>query len=196
MARPNRAIPNSSFSSFESRRSASAARFAVSGMNPQAVRIYLVAAMAANRVIGNGPDIPWKIPGEQKIFRGLTEGKVVVMGRKTFESIGMPLPNRHTVVISRQPNYRVAGCTVVSSISDAIAFAAGRGDELYVAGGAEIYALAIPYAHRVFLSELHQNFDGDAFFPRLRETEFEVVSSETIQASIPYTHSVYERRNG
>lgn len=152
--------------------------------------------MGANRVIGNGPDIPWKIPGEQKIFRRLTEGKVVVMGRRTFESIGTPLPNRHTVVISRQPNYRAAGCTVVSSFSDAISVAAERGDELYVAGGAEIYAMAIPYAHRVFLSEVHRRFDGDAFFPILKETEFEIVSSETIQASIPYTRSVYERRNG
>ncbi|WP_432612946.1 dihydrofolate reductase [Escherichia coli] len=77
-------------------------------MNSESVRIYLVAAMGANRVIGNGPNIPWKIPGEQKIFRRLTEGKVVVMGRKTFESIGKPLPNRHTLVISRQANGTVA----------------------------------------------------------------------------------------
>nr|AMP56822.1 DHFR_1 [uncultured bacterium]AMP56976.1 DHFR_1 [uncultured bacterium] len=165
-------------------------------MSQQAVRIYLVAAMGANRVIGNGPDIPWKIPGEQKIFRRLTEGKVVVMGRRTFESIGKPLPNRHTIVISRQTSYRAAGCTVVSNLSQAIAFAAERGNELYVAGGAEIYALAMPHAHCVFLSEVHQTFDGDAFFPRLDQTEFEVVSSEAVQASIPYTHSVYVRRNG
>lgn len=86
-------------------------------MNSESVRIYLVAAMGANRVIGNGPNIPWKIPGEQKIFRRLTEGKVVVMGRKTFESIGKPLPNRHTLVISRQANYRATGCVVVSTLS-------------------------------------------------------------------------------
>ncbi|MBN8765320.1 MAG: dihydrofolate reductase [Thiobacillus sp.] len=165
-------------------------------MSQQAVRIYLVAAMGANRVVGNGPDIPWKIPGEQKIFRRLTEGKVVAMGRKTFESIGKPLPNRHTVVISRQANYCARGCSVASNLSQAISFAAERGSDLYVAGGAEIYALAMPHAHGVFLSEIHQAFDGDAFFPRLDETEFEVISSETIQASIPYTHYVYMRRNG
>ncbi len=160
------------------------------------MRIYLVAAMGANRVIGNGPNIPWRIPGEQKIFRRLTEGKVVAMGRKTFESIGKPLPNRHTVVISRQANYRAIGCAVVSTLSHAIAFAADRGNELYVAGGAEIYALALPHVHGVFLSEVHQTFEGDAFFPELKEVEFEVVSTETVQATIPYTHTVYARRNG
>ncbi|EAA3617501.1 dihydrofolate reductase, partial [Klebsiella pneumoniae] len=140
--------------------------------------------------------IPWKIPGEQKIFRRLTEGKVVVMGRKTFESIGKPLPNRHTLVISRQANYRATGCVVVSTLSHAIALASELGNELYVAGGAEIYTLALPHAHGVFLSEVHQTFEGDAFFPMLNETEFELVSTETIQAVIPYTHSVYARRNG
>lgn len=157
-------------------------------MNSESVRIYLVAAMGANRVIGNGPNIPWKIPGEQKIFRRLTEGKVVVMGRKTFESIGKPLPNRHTLVISRQANYRATGCVVVSTLSHAIALASELGNELYVAGGAEIYTLALPHAHGVFLSEVHQTFEGDAFFPMLNETEFELVSTETIQAVIPYTH--------
>jgi dihydrofolate reductase (trimethoprim resistance protein) len=165
-------------------------------MSPESVRIYLVAAMGANRVIGNGPDIPWKIPGEQKIFRRLTEGKVVVMGRKTFESIGKPLPNRHTVVLSRQASYSAAGCAVVSTLSRAIAIAAEHSKELYVAGGAEIYALALPHAKGVFLSEIHQTFEGDAFFPVLSATEFEVVSTETVQATIPYTHSVYARRNG
>ena len=151
-------------------------------MNSESVRIYLVAAMGANRVIGNGPNIPWKIPGEQKIFRRLTEGKVVVMGRKTFESIGKPLPNRHTLVISRQTNYRATGCVVVSTLSHAIALASELGNELYVAGGAEIYTLALPHAHGVFLSEVHQTFEGDAFFPMLNETEFELVSTETISS--------------
>jgi dihydrofolate reductase (trimethoprim resistance protein) len=165
-------------------------------MSPESVRIYLVAAMGANRVIGNGPDIPWKIPGEQKIFRRLTEGKVVVMGRKTFESIGKPLPNRHTLVISRQASYRAAGCAVVSTLSQAIAMAAEHGNELYVAGGPEVNALALPHAHGVFLTEVQQTFEGDAFFPMLNEAEFELVSTETVQATIPYKHSIYARRNG
>jgi dihydrofolate reductase (trimethoprim resistance protein) len=161
----------------------------------QQVRIYLVAAMGTNHVIGNGPDIPWKIPGEQKLFRALTEGKVVAMGRKTFEAIGKSLPNRHNVVISRNRDYQAVGCTVVPDLSQAIAFAADHGNELYIAGGAEIYALALPHAHQVFLSEVHQSFDGDAFFPMLDEAEFEVISSETVHASIPYTYSIFARRN-
>nr|WP_063844334.1 trimethoprim-resistant dihydrofolate reductase DfrA13 [Escherichia coli]Q59408.1 RecName: Full=Dihydrofolate reductase type A13; AltName: Full=Dihydrofolate reductase type XIII; Short=DHFRXIII [Escherichia coli]CAA90683.1 dihydrofolate reductase [Escherichia coli] len=165
-------------------------------MNPESVRIYLVAAMGANRVIGNGPDIPWKIPGEQKIFRRLTESKVVVMGRKTFESIGKPLPNRHTVVLSRQAGYSAPGCAVVSTLSHVSPSTAEHGKELYVARGAEVYALALPHANGVFLSEVHQTFEGDAFFPVLNAAEFEVVSSETIQGTITYTHSVYARRNG
>ncbi|MET6897751.1 dihydrofolate reductase [Klebsiella pneumoniae] len=106
------------------------------------------------------------------------------------------LANRHTLVISRQANYRATGCVVVSTLSHAIALASELGNELYVAGGAEIYTLALPHAHGVFLSEVHQTFEGDAFFPMLNETEFELVSTETIQAVIPYTHSVYARRNG
>jgi dihydrofolate reductase (trimethoprim resistance protein) len=146
-------------------------------------------------VIGNGPDIPWKIPGEQKIFRALTESHIVAMGRKTFESIGKPLPNRHTVVISRQERYQATGCTVANSLEQAITVATGLGKDLYVAGGAEIYALAMPLAHGVYLSEVHQTFDGDAFFPELDETKFELVSSGRVNASIPYTHSVYLRRD-
>nr|WP_281516163.1 dihydrofolate reductase [Escherichia coli] len=95
-----------------------------------------------------------------------------------------------------QANYRATGCVVVSTLSHAIALASELGNELYVAGGAEIYTLALPHAHGVFLSEVHQTFEGDAFFPMLNETEFELVSTETIQAVIPYTHSVYARRNG
>lgn len=163
-------------------------------MNQQSVRISLVAAMGANRVIGNGPDIPWKISGEQKIFRRLTEGKVLAMGRKTFESIGKPLPNRHTVVISRQESYQAAGCTVATSLEQAIAVAAERGNELYIAGGAEIYAIAMPFAHGIYLTEVHQAFNGDAFFPPLDEAVYRLVSSEKVQASIAYTHSVYVRR--
>ncbi|MGK6764624.1 dihydrofolate reductase [Pseudomonas aeruginosa] len=133
----------------------------------------------------------------KKIFRRLyTEEKSLSWGRKTFESIGKPLPNRHTLVISRQANYRATGCVVVSTLSHAIALASELGNELYVAGGAEIYTLALPHAHGVFLSEVHQTFEGDAFFPMLNETEFELVSTETIQAVIPYTLPFMRVRNG
>lgn len=162
-------------------------------MNKQQHRVYLVAAMASNRVIGNGPDIPWRIPGEQKIFKQLTEGKVVAMGRKTFESIGKPLPKRHIVVISRDPGYQAPGCSVVASLEQAMQIAIEQGSDLYVAGGAQIYALALPYADGVHLSEIQQAFAGDAFFPALDPQQFQRISCESIEASIPYTYSVFQR---
>jgi len=157
------------------------------------LQLSLVAAMGSNRVIGNGPDIPWKIPGEQKIFRRLTEGKTIVMGRKTFDSIGKPLPNRTTIIVTRNPGYVIAGCLVAHSLDEAIAMASKLGPELLIAGGAEIYAQALPRADRLYLTEIHQAFDGDAFFPAFSAAEFNQVSTEEIEASIPYAFSVYER---
>lgn len=159
---------------------------------PNGARISLVAAMAENRVIGNGPRIPWRIPGEQKIFRRLTEGHVIAMGRKTFESIGRALPNRETVVITRQHGYVAPGCTVVATFDEAVEFAGRRGRELFVAGGAEIYALAIARADRIHLTEIHRAFEGDARFPEIGGT-FSLVQAEEVPAEIPYAFKVYER---
>jgi dihydrofolate reductase (trimethoprim resistance protein) len=159
---------------------------------PGDVRISLVAAMASNRVIGDGPNIPWRIPGEQKIFRRLTEGGVVAMGRKTFESIGRALPNRQTVVISRQHGYSAPGCTVVGTFEEAIEFARHRGGELFVAGGAEIYARAMAHADRIYLTEIHREFAGDALFPKI-DASFALVEAEHVPAEIPYTVKVYQR---
>lgn len=157
------------------------------------LHIALVAAIGANRVIGNGPDIPWKIPGEQKIFRRLTEGKILVMGRKTFESIGRPLPNRTSIIVSRQENYQAQGCMVAKSLEEALSIAGRMSDELFVAGGAEIYRLALPMADRVYLTEIQRSFEGDAYFPPLPDGMFKKIESTAYEASIPYTHCVYER---
>lgn len=155
--------------------------------------ISLVAAMARNRVIGNGPEIPWKVPGEQQIFRRLTEGKVIVMGRKTYESIGRPLPNRTTIVISRKEGYVAHGCLTASSFQLAMELGMTLGGELVVAGGAEVYRLALPYADRIHLTTLEQAFDGDATFPEVSE-DFVMTSTEDVDALIPYTYAIYERR--
>jgi dihydrofolate reductase (trimethoprim resistance protein) len=159
---------------------------------PSDVRISLVAAMAENRVIGDGPNIPWRIPGEQKIFRRLTEGGIIAMGRKTFESIGRALPNRQTVVITRQPGYVASGCTVVATFDEAVEFARCRSGELFVAGGAQIFALAIARADRIYLTEIHREFAGDARFPEIAGS-FSLVEAEEVSAEIPYTFKVYER---
>ena len=160
---------------------------------PNDVRISLVAAMGTNRVIGDGPNIPWRIPGEQKIFRRLTEGRTIAMGRKTFESIGRALPNRQTAVITRQRDYIAPGCIVVSSFDEAVDIAKSAGGELFVAGGAEIFSLAIERAERIYLTEIHRAFEGDALFPEFGD-EFSVIEVEAVAtAEIPYTFKIYER---
>ena len=144
-------------------------------------------------MIGNGPDIPWKVPGEQQIFRRLTEGKVIVMGRKTYESIGRPLPNRTTIVISRKEGYVAQGCLTTSSFQAAMELGMTLGGELVVAGGAEVFRLALAHADRIHLTTLQQAFAGDASFPELPE-DFVMTSTEDVDALIPYTYAIYERR--
>lgn len=157
------------------------------------MKLSIVAAMAANRVIGDGPRIPWRIPGEQQIFKRLTQGNVLTMGRKTFESIGRALPNRTTIVISRQPKYTAAGCSVVASFEDAIAHTRRMGrEELFVAGGAEIFALAMPLTQTIHLTEIHRTFDGDAYFP-LIDASFSKFSAEDVAGATPYSYCVYVR---
>jgi dihydrofolate reductase len=148
------------------------------------VRISLVAAMAENRVIGADNRLPWDLPADLKRFRSLTSGHPIVMGRKTFESIGRVLPNRTNIVVTRNPGYRVLGAQVVASLDAAFEVARGapgaKGPEgeCFVIGGAEIYVLALPLADRLYITEVHRAFAGDAYFPewpahRFREAERE-----------------------
>lgn len=131
--------------------------------------------MARNRVIGKDGKLPWHLPADLRRFRQLTMGHHILMGRKTWESIGRLLPGREHVIITREKNYRVPGAKVVNSLDAAIA-AAGRDDEVFVIGGGEIYQLALPVADRILLTEIHRDFGGDTFFPQLpdkawRETD-------------------------
>jgi dihydrofolate reductase len=124
-----------------------------------------IAAMALNRVIGNGNRIPWQLPEDFKWFKRMTTGQIVVMGRKTFESIGRPLPNRQTIVLtsSGQP---IAGVQVAKSL-DALATAVPAGDtrEVFICGGAQIYRQALPLCSDLYLTLVNRNVDGDTFFP-------------------------------
>ena len=140
-------------------------------------RVVLVAAVARNRVIGNGPDIPWKIPGEQAEFKRLTMGETLVMGRTTYESIGRPLPGRTTIVISRNPDWRAEGCLLADSVDTALALAhhENRG-EIFVAGGADIYRQTLPIAARVLLTDIDLEVSGDAHFPPLNADQWMVHS--------------------
>ena len=139
----------------------------------------MIVAMARNRAIGRENALPWRISGDLQFFKRTTLGKPVVMGRKTFESIGRPLPGRQNIVITRNPDWCVDGVTVVSSLEQALTVAVNTAardgvDEVMVIGGAEIYRQAIPLAQRLYVTEVDTEVEGDAFFPALDETWQEV----------------------
>lgn len=146
------------------------------------MRVALIVAASDNNVIGNNNALPWHLPADFAFFRQTTMGKPVVMGRKTYESIGRPLPGRPNVVISRNPDWRVTSdVEVVSSVPAAIARArvlaeaSGQG-EVMVIGGAEIYRLTLPDADRVYLTRVHARIEGDAFFPELDPAVWQLTS--------------------
>ena len=158
-------------------------------------RVSLIVAMAHNRVIGHDGRLPWRLPADQQRFKALTMGHHIIMGRKTWESIGRALPGRTSVVVTRNKTYTAAGATVVGSLSDALRLA--RGDpEAFVVGGGELYREALPLAERIYLTELEDDYPGDAFFPPLTQAEWCVVQREEhpAQSAEPaWNFVVYER---
>ena len=146
-----------------------------------------VVAMAENRVIGKNGQMPWHIPGEQKIFRNLTVGKALILGRKTHESIGRVLPDRTTIVVTRQPEYRVEGAYVVHSVQEGIELAGKLGFEhIVIGGGGELFAETLPMTDRIYLSIVHAIFEGETYYPDLPDNMFAEISRKEIDASIPY----------
>ncbi|GAA4723467.1 dihydrofolate reductase [Nocardioides endophyticus] len=125
----------------------------------------MVAAVARNGVIGNGPDIPWRIPGEQAEFKKLTMGHVLLMGRTTYDSIGRPLPGRTTIVLTRDPAWAAEGVLVAHGIDDALALAATLPGDVMVVGGAQVYAAALPVATEQVISEVPLSPEGDVHYP-------------------------------
>jgi dihydrofolate reductase len=143
--------------------------------------VSLIAAMSENLVIGKDNALPgWKIPGDLKRFKALTVGKAVVMGRKTFESIGKPLPDRFNIVISSKMDGRRDDIWVVRSLSEALAQAEclNPGGEVMVIGGGMIYKQALPLADRLYLTVLHEKWEGDTFFPKLERNNWGFVNIE------------------
>jgi dihydrofolate reductase len=134
-------------------------------MTPGGKRVVMVAAVARNGVIGNGPDIPWKLPGEQRFFKDFTMGHVLLMGRATYDSIGRPLPGRTTIVLTRSPTWAADGVLVAGSLDDALALADTVDGDVMVAGGGEVYAAALASADEQVLSEVALSPEGDAFYP-------------------------------
>lgn len=134
--------------------------------------LVLVLARAKNGVIGKGGGLPWHLPEDLKHFRKVTTGHAIIMGRKTYDSIGRPLPQRRSIVISRTPGLVIEGCEVAPSLEAAIALAKTTDDEPRVIGGAEIYRQALPRASRIFLTEVDRDVEGDVTMPPFDANEW------------------------
>ena len=139
--------------------------------------VSIIVAMAENGVIGRDMDLPWHISADLKRFKALTMGHHIVMGRKTFESIGRLLPGRTTVIVTRQSDYQVDGAVIVNSLGAAQA-AATDDSELFIIGGGQIYEIALPLADRLHVTRVHTEVDGDTSFPAVDWDQWELVSAE------------------
>jgi dihydrofolate reductase len=139
----------------------------------------ILVAFDENRVIGKNNTLIWHLPADLKRFKALTTGHVIIMGRKTFESIGKPLPNRTTIVISRQVDLQIEGVIIAHSVEEAILKAKSiTRDDIFIVGGAEIYALSLPLADQILVTQIHDIFEGDAFFPEIPVELWEVTEKE------------------
>ena len=155
--------------------------------------IGLIVARSKNNVIGKNGEIPWRIKGEQKQFKELTTGNVVIMGRKSYEEIGHPLPNRRNIIVSRTQKFEGDNLQTVSSLQEAIAVAGDA--DIYVAGGYGLFKEAIPLVDRMYITEVDMVVEnGDVFFPEFDENEFEVSIGEVGGEDIKFTRVVYERK--
>ena len=156
------------------------------------MRISLIVAMSQNRVIGRGGSIPWKIPGEQKLFKRITLGHTVIMGRKTHEDIGRPLPERLNIVVSRRKDYRTAGCLAADSLEAALGLCPAAETEAFIIGGGQLFRDALPMADRIYLTVIPAAVAGDTFFPEF-SGEFALTECEHFTGPQPYALHIYDR---
>lgn len=156
------------------------------------VMVSIIAAMSKNRIIGRDNAIPWNIPADMGRFRELTLGHTLIMGRKTFESIGRPLPGRRNIVVSRQADYAAQGVVVAGSLQEALLLAGGHG-EVFICGGGEIYQQALPFAGRIYLTLIDCDIDGDTNFPLIPPDDFVETFRERLAQLPPADFMVLER---
>jgi dihydrofolate reductase len=166
-------------------------------------KVSLIAAVAENGVIGKGGQLPWHIKSEFRYFRDTTIGKPIVMGRRSFESLGKPLPKRANIIVTRDPEFKVEGAIVTHSLEDGIRIAQDIAqkdgvDEIFIGGGSEIYRLSLPGADRLYLTEVHMTPEGDTLFPAFDRSEWQEVKREFHKAgdgeTADYTITVLERK--
>jgi dihydrofolate reductase len=163
------------------------------------MKISIIAAMTNNRVIGKGNAMPWHLPAELRHFKKVTMGKPIIMGRKTFDSIGRVLPGRRNIIITHDPQFQFDGTVVVHSLDDALT-AAGSDDEVMIIGGGHLYRQVIKCADRLYLTMIDADIEGDTFFPEIAEHEWQKVEEVCRAADEENRHAmrffVLERRSG
>ncbi|WP_426754416.1 dihydrofolate reductase [Myxococcus sp. Y35] len=159
------------------------------------MKLSAIVAMAANRVIGAGNQLPWRLPADLARFKRLTMGHTLVMGRKTYESIGRPLPGRTFIVVTRQRDFAPAGVQVAHSVDDALVQAEASGDpEVFIAGGADLYAQTMDRVQRLYLTRIDRDFPGDTWFPHVDLSGWRCVEEEQhLDAEPPFAFLTYER---
>ena len=160
------------------------------------MKLSLIVAMATNHTIGLNNKMPWHLSADLKKFKQITMGHPIIMGRKTFESIGRPLPGRQNIIISRNPHYEQQACLVFNNLDSALQSCA-QADEVFVIGGATLYAATLAQADRLYITEIQQAFDGDTWFPEIDLQQWQEVTRKDISddKSVDFSYSfiVYER---
>jgi dihydrofolate reductase len=158
--------------------------------------ISFILAMDAQKAIGLNNQLPWRLPADLAYFKRITLNHTVLMGRKTYESMGKPLPNRINVILTQNKDYTAEGCVIVHSVEEAVD--RYKDEELFVIGGAEIFRLFMPYVDRMYITRIEHEFAADTFFPDYAADEWQLISSEdgVTNDKNPYTYSflLYERR--
>lgn len=159
-----------------------------------------IVAVSQNDVIGVNNDLPWDIPEDMKFFRDKTKGKALIMGRKTFESVGHPLPNRLSVIVTRQKNYKVEGpqAVIQPDIKSAIEYCRSQiskyGDEIFIIGGGEIFRDTMDLVDVIYLTRIHKDFAGDVKYPKVDPTKFDLVEQRDRQEPVPFSFLTYSRK--
>jgi dihydrofolate reductase (trimethoprim resistance protein) len=154
--------------------------------------ISLIVAVSKNNIIGNNGVIPWKIKGEQRRFKELTTGKTIIMGRKSFQEIGRPLPNRKTIVISNTFNVVADNCITVKSLIEAFDLVKGE-EEAFIVGGGQVYKDALSYTDKIYITVIDKIIEGNVYFPEIHKADFVKTYEKKIEGEIPYTYYTYER---
>ncbi|MBB2145376.1 dihydrofolate reductase [Pedobacter sp. LMG 31464] len=160
-------------------------------------KVTIVVAISENNAIGKDNQLLWYLPADLKHFKEITTGGTIIMGRKTYDSIGKPLPNRRNIVITRKTDLEIAGVEVVNSLQEALSLCEQE-KEVFIIGGAEIYKHALVFTNRIYLTTVHQSYEADAFFPELTDNEWEEINQEYNEAdeknNVAYTFSTLERK--